>query len=86
MSMNHEKQKRYKKPELVYESFALSQDIASGCEGIANFAEGVCSVTVDVGFPMEIFQNPAVCSNVPPNPDDYVCYHAPSDGNNIFSS
>lgn len=86
--MTNTQKKTYSKPQLVYESFALSQSIASGCEGIANFGEGACSVTITGSFDsVSIFQDAAYgCQFVPPNPDDYICYHAPSEMNNVFSS
>ena len=80
--------KIYKKPELWYEDFRLSQSIAAGCEGIANIAEGQCTVTIsdpDKGYHIVLF-TASTCPDSPPNPDDYVCYHAPSEGNNVFSS
>ena len=80
--------KEYRKPELWYEDFQLSQSIASSCEGIANFGEDLCSVTLKgEGFELVVFTDPYVgCIYTPPNPDDFLCYHAPSEGNNIFSS
>lgn len=85
--MANTQKKHYSKPQLVYESFALSQSIASGCEGIANFGESVCSVTISGIDEIRIFQEAGYgCQFVPPNPDDYICYHAPSEMNNVFSS
>lgn len=80
--------KKYAKPELFYESLALSQSIATGCEGIAMFGESVCPVKVDVSdIELMIFQTAgAGCEFVPPNPDDLICYHAPSESNNVFGS
>ena len=79
--------KIYQKPELYYESFMLSQSIASGCEGIANFAENQCSVTLSgPGYELSLFHDSNICFDTPPNADDYVCYHAPSENNNVFSS
>lgn len=79
--------KKYQKPELYYESFALSQSISSGCEGIANFAEDICSVTLKgPGYDLTLFHDSQICFDSPPNPDDYLCYHAPSEFNNVFSS
>ena len=85
--------KTYNKPKLWYEDFRLSQSIAAGCEGIANFVEGSCSVTVKIPGPntdaatlIEVFMSSSVCTFVPPNLDDTVCYHAPNESNNVFSS
>ena len=79
--------KAYCKPSLWYENFQLSQSIASNCEGIANFTEGMCSVTLEGPvYSLVLFNDPSICINSPPNPDDYLCYHAPTEGNNVFSS
>ena len=79
--------KEYRKPQLWYEDFQLSQSIASGCEGIATYAEGLCTVILEgPGYSLTLFSDPAICFDSPPNPDDYLCYHAPTEGNNVFSS
>lgn len=79
--------KEYQRPELFYESFSLCPAIAAGCEGIANFAENACSVTLKgEGYELVLFHNTAICRDCPPNADDYLCYHAPTENNNIFSS
>lgn len=83
------KKKAYSRPELIYESFALSQDISSGCEAIAMFGENVCPVIYKGkdNFQLSIFQTKAFgCEYCPPNPDDFICYHAPSEMNNVFAS
>lgn len=78
--------KEYQRPELYYESFSLCSAIAAGCEGIANFAENACTVTLKgEGYELVLF-NSSICLDSPPNADDYLCYHAPSENNNVFSS
>lgn len=60
--------KTYHKPRLWYEVFRLSQSIASGCEGLENYAEGQCAVTVftsDGSFSIEIF-SVGGCEYTPP--------------------
>lgn len=77
--------KPYQKPKIYYESFTLSNSISSGCEGIANLAENQCSITVpDLGI--EIFTVDLVCQYTPPGNDDTICYHAPTEWNNVYSS
>lgn len=79
--------KEYQKPELYYESFQLAQSIASNCEGIANFAENACSVTLEgPGYQLTLFHDDTICNDSPPNPDNFVCYHAPAENMNVFSS
>ncbi len=74
------------KPAIQFESLSAGAPIASSCEGIANFAMGLCSVTIDIGFEIEVFQTADICAYHGPEVDDMVCYHAPSDNNNIFTS
>ena len=82
-----EKKKTYQKPDLFFESFALSQSIASACEGEALFVENACPVIVNIqGFDFAVFGQAPMCEFVPPNPDDFICYHAPSEMNNVFMS
>ena len=79
--------KEYQKPKLYYENFQLSQSIAAGCEGLANFVENQCTVTLTgPGYTLVLFNNESICVDSPPGADDYVCYHAPTEFNNVFSS
>lgn len=63
--------KQYSKPEILFDSFELSQDIATcDCNGAAigltEFAAGECFKT--------------------PGPGDSFCYHNLTAGSTIFSS
>lgn len=79
--------KTYHKPKLWYEDFRLSQSIASNCEGIALATEGSCQVHLKGnGYDLKIFTQEISCEFSPPETDDWVCYHAPSDGMNVYSS
>lgn len=83
------KKREYSKPVFIYESFTLSQNIASGCEGIAIFGEKACPVLfkADGISDVALFHGMAEnCQWSPDNADDYICYHAPSEMNNVFSS
>ena len=40
-------EKTYQNPPVYYESFRLSQSIASSCEGIALFAQDICAVRIE---------------------------------------
>lgn len=79
--------KQYQKPIVRYESFRLSETIASGCEGIGHFGDfDSCSVDVDFyGTVMNIYNDGYICEYTGVG-EDPVCYHAPSEGNNVFSS
>lgn len=79
----------YEKPAIVFERFIPSQSISSGCEAIATFGEGGCPVLykTDGIASIPLFHGSKEnCQWVPDNPDDYICYHAPSEMNNVFSS
>lgn len=77
--------KVYTKPEIIFDSFELSQSIAAGCEGISQHAEGACAVWLEE-LGTSIFATTAICKYAPPSPEDYVCYNAPTDSNNVYSS
>lgn len=79
--------KPYHAPELYYESFQLAQNISAGCEGIANFDDDSCSIYVeDTGVAINIFTQPHICIYTGPAFEDRICYHAPTEMNNAFSS
>lgn len=80
--------KAYSKPTMHFESLSVGSVVFSNCEAIANFAEGICSVSVDLGFGevIEIFHQTDVCYYSAPDMTDMFCYHAPSDATNVFSS
>lgn len=77
--------KQYEKPRICYESFALSDRISAGCEGIANLAEYQCSIYIK-DLDVTIFTIDLVCEETPPGGDDTICYHAPTEWNNVYSS
>ena len=76
----------YSKPLISFEPLVVSGSSGSSCEGIANFVSGLCSVTVNIGYEIEVYQSDKICDWCPPNPEDYACYHAPTDANNVYSS
>lgn len=79
--------KAYQAPAVFYESFQLAQSISAGCEGIANFEAQGCSITVvDEGVNINIYIQEGVCHYTGPGFEDWICYHAPSEMNNAFSS
>ena len=80
------KKKKYVKPQILITSFELSESIASGCEQISNAAEYMCAVRDTEAEMTYITGDVSGCVFTPPNVDDLVCYHAPSDSNNVFSS
>ena len=77
--------KEYKKPQIIYESFELSQSIAAGCEFVSSAMRGMCPVMTDLGF--SVFITSYGCDYTPPNEDDdMLCYDVPSDSSQVYSS
>ena len=78
--------KQYSKPEIMFESFTLSVNIAGDCEKIVgNPAKMQCGINGSGGEVLFIDQS--ICSFLVDN-DDYngFCYHNPSDSANLFNS
>lgn len=79
--------KNYQKPQIRFESFELSQDISAGCELISNHGQGACVVLVPE-WDMTLYINEMNCDATAPDygDGDGLCYHAPSDSYNVYSS
>ena len=76
--------KRYVKPQMLIDSFEMSESIAAGCELISNMAERICPVEIkEIGL---IYISDLTCDWTPPGGEDSICYHAPEDDNNVFGS
>lgn len=78
--------KKYTKPKAVLVNFELSQSISAGCELITNIAQGMCEVFINEPGWEGITVYTDGCATTPPNGDDTICYHAPSDSYNVYSS
>lgn len=77
--------KAYIKPQIVFDSFQLSQNIAGDCEFISTFARGNCAIlepeTGDI-----VYLDSTTCQFTPPNANDGICYHVPTEDWNVYSS
>lgn len=69
----------------MYESFELSTSIAAGCELISNAEWMSCPILVPE-WKFTVFVDSGICTYSAPNAKDMVCYHSPTDDNNVFSS
>lgn len=76
--------KQYKKPDILFDSFELSQSIAAACAYISNQERTICPV--DIGGSMSLFSELGVCTLTPPAGDNTVCYDVPSLDSKIFGS
>ncbi len=78
--------KTYSKPEILFEDFSLSTNIAAGCEFDVTHDQGSCGIKfgLDVLFNRDMS---GVCNEYPENGmHDGYCYHNPTETNNMFSS
>lgn len=76
----------YDKPQIVFDSFELSQSIAAGCELFSNIAWQQCPVDVGGSFGT-IFTLEEICNRTPDD-NEYkeICYDVPFEENMVFSS
>lgn len=78
--------KVYSKPQIVFDSFELSQSIAANCDVITNYAEKVCPVDYKFGNKTVKLFMEAPCKFTAQGHYDNPCYHVPVTGEAIFSS
>lgn len=78
--------KYYQKPEIAFESFALSTSISAGCELVTPLpsSEESCGYPIRGGT---VFVVGAQCTNTPQTgTHNGFCYHVPNDKTNLFNS
>lgn len=80
--------KHYEKPQILFESFVLSTNINAGCEvptNLPNWNECGLNFSGVVVF----MQGMQGCTDIQiPEGDHFegICYHTPTEDNNIFAS
>ena len=78
--------KTYEKPLLSFENFAMADGVSSGCYGIATLGEYQCPIDIPE-LNDTIFTDEGMgCGVTTPGIGDTICYHAPADMNNVYSS
>ena len=77
--------KKYLKPEINFESLALSTDISSGCSMLSQNSPNQCVIYYPQ-WGMTILTEEMSCDAYPPGGMDYICYHVPVADNNVFES
>lgn len=83
--------KIYSKPEIAFESFSLSTNIAGDCEVKTNL-QGQNSCGMDFSGMKVFMQGMGGCSNIAVDnvggdgEFNKICYHVPSGDNNLFNS
>lgn len=81
--------KMYSKPDIMFENFSMSTNIASDCEETANVGQGQCGVSWMEGLYTLFTDTIDGCSKkTTDGSPDYngLCYHNFSADNNVFSS
>ena len=84
--------KLYSKPEIMFENFSMSVNVAAGCENInRNPTSGVCAYIIPADeFDPEkhVFTGKIGACIVKEESGDYngICYDTPSETYNLFSS
>lgn len=82
--------KTYSKPQIVFESFSLSTNIAGDC-GIKIETQSLDMCGMDYGFMGRVFlSGMGDCAGFPVAADDgsfnQICYHVPIDSRALFNS
>ena len=80
--------KVYMKPEVVFEDFSLSTNIASGCEIKTNTpSQGTCAYGEDTDFGVAIFLDSVAACTYHQAEGEFnkICYHT-FENNNLFNS
>lgn len=78
--------KTYVKPELYFENFELSSNIASGCEKqIRTQSYGTCGLDIP-GLGTIFTDSVSGCTKKITDGDQSYCYHNPTDESKLFNS
>lgn len=85
--------KIYSKPEIMFEDFTLSENIAGDCEGepVGNPTRGSCAI-IGTGRQAIFSDRVSACDFTPTElggTDDMwdgLCYHVPTEYSNLFNS
>ena len=84
--------KTYSKPDIMFDSFSMNTNIASGCGMITKLpTQGVCGYQPDrsnfVVFTSSMTSGDGACT-YPEDDGEYngICYHVPTSDDSLFSS
>ena len=77
--------KEYKKPELLFDSFELSESIAAGCEYITGQTIDQCAYYTG-GRNVFVESVTACTTKTQDGTWDSICYHVPNENSNLFTS
>lgn len=78
--------KIYSKPEIMFESFTLSENIAGDCEFKTKLpSKDNCGYEAGRGNVIFISKETG-CTYTSPDGYDTICYHVPNDNSELFNS
>lgn len=78
--------KAYTVPEIMFDSFELSDGIAAGCAFISSRQDPYVCPVLDEEFGYTIFSDYTVCHSTPPGGNDSICYHVPTADYSVYTS
>lgn len=81
--------KTYTKPEILFEGFSMSTNIAGDCEGepVGNPTRGSCGILLNDGNTIFVDITTGCTIGMGKNyVHDGLCYHTPVDSANLFNS
>ena len=78
--------KLYTKPEIIFDSFELTESIAAGCTFITSNVSPYACAVLDKEFGYTIFSDYAICDSTPPGGNDSICYHVPTADYSVYTS
>lgn len=78
--------KTYISPQIMFDSFELTDNIASGCAFLnSNIQPYVCPV-LEKEWGYTIFSDLTICDSTPTGGNDSICYHIPVADSNVYTS
>ena len=79
--------KEYSKPNVIFEDFSLSTSVSLNCEVDVNFARGSCGrISVSPGVYIFTADMTGCTTGYKREEHNGVCYHNPTETNNMFNS
>lgn len=80
--------KTYIKPQIMFESFSVSENIAGDCDTIVNnSSRGSCAYVTRTGLNVFTSEMVGICTTHEDDGDyNGFCYHVPIDTQNLFNS
>lgn len=79
--------KAYSKPQILFEDFTLSTNIAAGCEvRVEGHSSGTCGYKMGGGIVVFVSAETGCNTHEPDGDLNGLCYHVPIETNNLFNS